>query len=47
MVEEIIEQWYGPDHGFYKVRADGGNLYLLRHHTSAGTWSIEAIQKLR
>jgi hypothetical protein len=47
MVEEIVEQWYGPDHGFYKVRADDGNLYLLRHLSSAGTWSIEAIQKPR
>jgi hypothetical protein len=40
IVEEIIEQWYGPDDSFYKARADDGNVYLLRRRTSTGTWSI-------
>jgi len=39
-VDEIIEQWYGPDDSFYKVRADDGNVFLLRCRTSTGTWSI-------
>ena len=47
MVEEIVEQWYGPDDSFYKVRADDGNMYLLRHHISTGTWSMESVQKVR
>ena len=47
MVEEIIDQWYGPDDSFYKVCADDRNLYLLRHHTSSGTWSVETAQRLR
>ena len=40
IVEEIIEQWYGPDDSFYKARADDGNVYLLRRRTSTGTWSM-------
>lgn len=40
IVEEIIEQWYGPDDSFYKARADDGNVYLLRRRTSTGTWGI-------
>ncbi|HTT64266.1 MAG TPA: hypothetical protein VMG35_20585 [Bryobacteraceae bacterium] len=40
MVEEIIEQWYSPDHSFYKVRSDDGNVHLLRHKTSNDAWSI-------
>jgi hypothetical protein len=47
MVEEIIEQWYGPDDAFYKVRADDGNMYLLGRHISAGTWNVESVQKPR
>jgi hypothetical protein len=47
MVEEIVEQWYGPDASYYKVRADDDNVYLLRHDTSANTWSMESIQKPR
>ena len=30
MVEEVLDQWYGPQDAFYKVRADDGNLYTLR-----------------
>jgi hypothetical protein len=47
IVEEIIEEWYGPDDTFYRVRADDGKIYLLRHSTVDGTWSIEVGQKLR
>lgn len=47
MVEEIIEQWYGPDDAFYKVCADDGNRYLLRHGVSTDTWSMESVQKSR
>jgi hypothetical protein len=46
MVEEIVEQWYGPDDSFYKARADDGKTYLLRHHTTDDTWSIDSVQKL-
>jgi hypothetical protein len=34
MVEEVLDQWYGPQDAFYKVRADDGNLYILRRETS-------------
>jgi len=26
MVEEVLDQWYGPSDVSYKVRADDGNL---------------------
>lgn len=29
MVEEVLDQWYGPNETFYKVRADDGNLYIF------------------
>ena len=48
MVEEIVDQWYGPDDAFFKVRADDGNLYILRRRTSAAEeeWSLEAFREL-
>lgn len=44
MVEEVLEQWYGPDHAFFKLRADDGNVYILRHLTSMpdGGWELVA-----
>jgi hypothetical protein len=31
-----------PDGEFFKVRADDGNLYILRHHPLEGEWSLES-----
>lgn len=33
-VETVLDQWYDPEHIFYKVRADDGNFYILREKTS-------------
>ena len=48
MVEEILDQWYGPNDIFFKVRADDGNLYILSKGTSnAGReWSLESFREL-
>jgi hypothetical protein len=29
-VEEVVDQWRGPEHVFCKVRVDDGNLYIIR-----------------
>jgi hypothetical protein len=34
LVETVLDQWYDPESVFYKVRADDGNLYILRQQTS-------------
>lgn len=42
LVEVVLHQWYGPESISYKVRADDGNLYILRQLTSTpdGTWDL-------
>ena len=45
MVEEVIEQWYGPDDAFFKVRADDGNIYVFRHNPATDIWSLESVRK--
>ncbi len=46
-VEELLDQWYGPDHTFFKVRAHDGNIYILRHETSApgGVWDLVSFRE--
>ena len=43
LVEEVVEQWYGPDEISFKARASDGNLYVLRRRSSTpeGEWSLE------
>jgi len=49
LVEEILDQWYGPLDAFFKVRADDGNLYILRQSQSLSedAWSLEAFRELK
>ena len=44
-VVEVLDQWYGPDDIFYKVRADDGNLYILRHSGQTGDWTLESYRR--
>ena len=45
IVEEVLDQWYGPDDLFFKVRADDGNLYILRHNRPRNRWSLESFRQ--
>ena len=47
MVEEVLDQWYGPEDSFFKVRTDDGNLYILRRNTSADEWTLESFRQLK
>jgi hypothetical protein len=49
LVEEVLDQWYGPQNIFFKVHADDGNLYILRRETSAphGAWHLESFRQLK
>ena len=48
-VEAVLDQWYDPEHIFYKVRADDGNLYILRQETSTpeGAWDLVSFRQKR
>lgn len=48
-VEAVLDHWYDPEHVFYRVRADDGNLYILRQQTSApeGAWDLISFRQTR
>ena len=47
MVEDVVKQWYGPEDTFFRVRADDGNVYLLRLERATSAWSMEWPQNAR
>ena len=45
-VEAVLDHWYDPAHIFYKVRADDGNLYVMRQRTSPdGQWELVSFRQ--
>jgi hypothetical protein len=48
-VKAVLDQWYDPESIIYKVRADDGNVYILRQRTSApdGAWDLVSFRQTR
>ncbi len=44
-VVEILDRWLAPDHRYFKVRGDDGNIYLLRHDPHADRWELTMFQR--
>lgn len=40
-VKELIDQWYGIDYTYFKVRADDDHIYILKYDEYNDEWSIE------
>jgi hypothetical protein len=43
-VKEILDRWYGVDYECFKVRADDGNVYILRHEQGADRWRLDSFR---
>ena len=44
-VKEVLDQWYGVGYQSFKVRADDGNLYVLKHHEKDDVWTLESFRR--
>jgi hypothetical protein len=45
-VRDILDQWYGVGYQCFKVRAEDGNLYILRHNTEEeGAWTLDSFRR--
>lgn len=39
-VKAMLDHWQGSDHAYYKIIADDGNLYVLRHDLEENEWEM-------
>lgn len=48
-VKEVLDRWYGPGDTWFRVLADDGCLYVLRHRLFANEdfWTLEAFRVLK
>jgi hypothetical protein len=44
-VVEVLDRWLGPDHRYFKLRGDDGDLYILRHDLASSEWDLTLFQK--
>jgi hypothetical protein len=39
-VQAMLDQWYGPDHTYFKVLAEDANTYILRYQRADDEWEL-------
>lgn len=44
-VTEVPDRWYGVGYTCFKVRADDGNFYILRHEEEQDRWLLDAYRR--
>ena len=40
MVDEVVDQWYGEDYTYFKLKADDGNMYILKYQAEKDQWEM-------
>jgi len=45
VVEEVMDRWYDPVAIHFRIRADDGDLYILRHRERDEVWTLESFRK--
>jgi hypothetical protein len=44
-IPAVLDQWLAPDHRYFKLQGDDGNIYLVRHDVTSGTWELTMFQQ--
>jgi hypothetical protein len=46
-VHEVDGRWYSPAASYFRVLADDGNYYVLRHDEVQDSWTLDAFRAAR
>ncbi len=44
-VQQVLDQWYGVGYRCFKVLADDGNIYILRHQETEDVWTLDSFRR--
>ena len=44
-VKQVLDQWYGQYHDYFKVLADDGRVYVLKWNRSSDIWFLERVEE--
>jgi len=47
VVVGVIDQWLAPDHRYFKLRGEDGDIYLVRHDATSGNWELTMFERNR
>ena len=46
-VVDMLDQWLAPDHRYFKIRGDDGDVYIVRQDVASGDWALTMFERQR
>lgn len=46
-VVDTLDRWLAPDHRYFKIRGDDGDVYILRHDARQDSWELTLYERTR
>ena len=46
-IVQVLDCWLAPDHRYFKVLGDDGDIYILRHDPYGHTWELRFFSNSR
>ncbi len=40
LINQVLDQWFGIDHRYFKILAEDRAIYILRHDMIANAWEV-------
>ena len=44
-VRAIVDRWFAPSQRWFRIEADDGNTYVLRHNETTAEWEVAAYRR--
>lgn len=44
-IMEVLDRWLAPEHRYFKVKGEDGDLYILRQDATSGAWELTMFQR--
>ena len=45
VARKVLDAWIAPDHRYFKVKGDDGDVYIIRHDTNADVWELTMFKR--
>jgi hypothetical protein len=45
VIQDVVDRWLAPDHRYFKVRGNDGDIYILRHDPANDSWDLTLYER--
>lgn len=46
-VVDVLDRWIAPDHRYFKIKGDDGDIYIVRYANRSDSWELTMFRSQR